>query len=237
MRLAFRKGRLRSIALFCLLWSEVAFGQIPVLVGESPLRRSERLSSLRSGDEIVYDFQQSVTVVRVVQSSGTTVTLHVASATNDVAEREGFPSWLAWERGGCRGAASDETITLRIGEQTTVVSEGTKGAEWLITLLGCDSTPVPEPLRRKAGPAPMPGEIDLRSPWQPRVVVDGYAVGGKSDAYSFCWPNDASALSGRTIIAYFPRSPAAVPALPYWIESPSSSARVGVIDSHHEEHS
>jgi hypothetical protein len=191
----------------------------------------ERLHALKKGDELVYDFQQSITLVRVLDASKTTIKLQVATATKDVAEREGFSSWLAWADGGCPGATTEETFDLHIDGKPVV---DTKHAKWLITLLGLTPTPVAEKSRRKAGPAPMPEEIDLRSPWQPRVIVDGKNVGGLSDAYSFHWPTDESPLSDRTIIAYYPRSSRAVPALPYWIESPSSSAHVSVLDSHRE---
>jgi hypothetical protein len=193
-----------------------------------------RLHALKKGDEIVYDFQQSITLIRVLNTSDSDITLQVTTATKDVAEREGFSSWLAWADKGCSGASTDEKVDLHIDSRITVVSQDAKRVGWLITLLGLTPTSVPEKSRRKAGPAPMPEELDLRSQWQPRVIVDGQNVGGSSDAYSFHWPNDNSPLSDRTIIAYFPRSPKAVPALPYWIESPSSSAHVSVLDSHRD---
>ena len=206
---------------FCLLCTGFAFGQ--------PF--GERLHALRQGDEVVYDFQQSVSLIRVVAVSDTTVDLRVVAATRDVAEREGFSSWLSWADGGCPGASTDEVLTLRIGDHPALLTPSPHGADWLITLFGLHATPVPGGARRKAGPAPMSGEIDLRSAWQPRVTVDRRFVSSISDAYSFHWPADDSVLSDRTIIAYFPRSEEAVPAFPYWVESPSSSAHAGVIDS------
>jgi hypothetical protein len=209
-------------SLFSLLCMGSVYGQV----------FGDRLHLLKKGDELIYDFQQSITLVRVLDTADATITLRVATATKDVAEREGFSSWLMWADSGCPGAATDETLQLHIDGQPAVVSSDTQRAGWLITLLRLTSTPVPEKARRRAGPAPMPEEIDLRSPWHPRIVVDGQNVGGPCDAYSFQWPTDDSPLSGRMIIAYFPRSSKAVPALPYWIESPSSSVHVSVIDSH-----
>ena len=216
-----------QICVCCLLWTGSVLG----------LTFGEHLHELKTGDEVVYDFQRSVTLLRVLKTSGTVIKLQVATATKDVAEREGFSSWLAWANGGCPGAATNETLELQIGEHPMVLSRDAKEAEWLVTLLGLTPSRISDRARKKAGPAPMPEEIDLRKPWQPRVMVDGHNVGGASDAYSFHWPNDTGPLSDRTIIAYFPRSTTAVPALPYWLESPSSSAYVGVLDSHRDENS
>ena len=208
------------VFFFCLLCSGFAFGQT----------FGERLHALRREDTVVYDFQQSVTLIRVVAVSDDTVELRVATATKDAAEREGL-SWLAWADNGCPGASTDEVFKLRINNPPVLLSPEAHGAAWLITLFGLPSAPVSAGSRRKAGPAPMSGEIDLRAPWQPRIIVDGHAVSSPSDAYSFHWPADNSVLSDRMIIAYFPRSGEAVPAFPYWIESPSSSGHAGVIDS------
>lgn len=215
---------LRRVCLLSLLCMESVFGVV----------FADRLHELKKGDEIVYDFQQSITLIRVLSTSESNITLQVATATKDVAEREGFSSWLAWADKGCRGATTNENVELHVDGRLSVVSQDAKRVGWLVTLLGLTSTQVPEKSRRKAGPAPMPEEIDLRSPWQPRIFVDGHNVGGPSDAYSFHWPTDNSPLSDRTIIAYFPRSQKAVPSLPYWIESPSSSAHVTVLDSHRD---
>ena len=205
----------------CLLCSSSLFSQT----------LGDRLAMLRPKDAVVYDFQQSVTVIRVASVSDTAVELQAAAATKDVAEREGFSSWLAWADGGCPGASTQETFLLSIKDRPTLLTPEARSAGWLMTLFGLPSASVPTQARRKAGPAPMPGEIDLRSAWQPRIVVNGKTLSLPSEACSFDWPADNSILSGRTIIAYFPKGAEAVPAFPYWLESPSSSARASVIDS------
>jgi hypothetical protein len=220
-----RKGKVlncRQTCLCCLLWAGAAFGQT----------FGNRLHELRTGDEIVYDFQQSITAVTVLATSSTTIRLQVATATKDTAERLGFSSWLYWIRSGCPEASTDEIVELQIGDCPSILSDNAKEAEWLVTLLGLASTQVPERSRRRAGPTPMPEELDLRKPWQPRIIVDGSNVGETSDAYILHWPIDTSSLSDRTIVAYVPRSERAVPALPYWVESSASSAHIGVLDSH-----
>lgn len=189
------------------------------------------IESLRTNDEVVYDFQQSISCVRIAAISDGIIEIHIITATKDAAEREGYSSWIDWTNAGCPGASTRDTI--RCTSDGTIIPGGhnDQRTAWLSTLLSLKRTTVPEHLRKKAGPTPMVGEIDLRATWQPKIVVQGLTLNIPSEAFSLQWPNDGTELSGRTLILYFPKSSEAVPALPYWIESPSSSARVRVVDS------
>jgi hypothetical protein len=199
------------------------------LPGETLL---EKTSDLAKGDEIVFDFHQSIAVVHVLSSSSENIQLRVATATKDVLTRENLPSWHVWLQKGAPDASSDETLFIHAKKTSILESEETKRAKWLITLLTLELTPIPDSERRRTGPPPMPGEIDLRPTFNPKIIVQGRKIESKSNAFSARWPADTSELSSRLLIMYFPTSSTAVMEFPYWIESPSSSYHVGVIDSH-----
>lgn len=190
-----------------------------------------RLAQLRPGDEVVFDFHQSITVVGVTTTSEHTVQLRVTTATKDLLSRENFTTWLQWFRQGAPGALSDDTITLKTDRAAVVHGVNTQHVQWLLTLLQLELTKIPDSKRRRAGPPPSSEEIDLRPLFQPRIVVHGKPIETKTDAYSTQMPDDGTELASRTLILYFPQSQSAVQPFPYWIESPSSSYHVSVIDS------
>lgn len=206
-----------------------ALSLIEPLLGETI---HSKLSMLSVGDEIVYDFHNSITVIGVTHKTEHIIQLRVATATNDILSREGFSTWLQWFQHGAPGAATDETILLQI-DHMAVQNESAQNERWLLTLLGLELSKVQDVHRRRAGPPPMPGEIDLRPPFQPRIIVNEHQIESKSDAYFAQWPNDGTELSSRPLILYFPQSSSAVHSFPYWIESPTSAYHVRVIDSSH----
>ncbi len=197
---------------------------------------SDRLSLLQEGDEIVFDFHQSITVIGVVNTSDHAIQLRVATATKDVLSREEFRTWVEWYGQGAPGALSNELLTIHTDHTSVVYSEEPQRVQWLLTLLKLELTKVPEGQRRRAGPAPLSGEIDLRPLFQPKIVVDEKVVESRSTAFSIEWPTDGTELSARHLILYFPQSLSAVQAFPYWIESPSSSYHVSVVDSSRSSH-
>ncbi len=192
---------------------------------------ASRLSLAQSGDTVVFDFHHSIAVVHVLSAHRSTVQLRVVTATKDVSSREEGTSYLEWLRHGAHGAISDETITISLDRIGVVHGSDSQKAQWLISLLQLELTEVPESQRRRAGPPPMSGEIDLRPMFNPRIVVNGKREASASTAFTTKWPEDGSELDSRWLTLYFPVSPNAVRAFPYWIESPSSAYHVSVIDS------
>lgn len=193
---------------------------------------ASRLALLRTGDEVVFDFHQSITVVGVADAGQNSVTLRIVTATKDVLSREDHSSWLRWYQEGAPGALSNETLVLATDHLEVIDSRDRQKSAWLLTLLGLELTKIPDTQRRRAGPAPASGEIDLRPPFTPKIIVDSQPVEAKSMAFSATWPDDGSDLASMPLILYFPQSHKAVQAFPYWIESPQSSYHVAVIDSH-----
>jgi hypothetical protein len=191
----------------------------------------DRLPLLKQGEEIIFDFHQSITAIGIISITDRVIKVRTATATKDILSREHFQTWLEWFNQGAPGAVSDETFLLRTDETPVDHADDTKGVRWLLTLLKLPLTKIPDAARRRAGPPPSEGEIDLRPLFQPKITVQGKAIDSKSDAFSTHWPDDGSDLSSRLLILYFPRSPLALQTFPYWIESPSSSYHVHVLDS------
>ena len=156
-----------------------------------------------------------------------TIFFRVVTATKDILDREGYPTWITWFDAHAPDASTDETISVCGG--TIVHSDSSH--DWFHTLLSLDLSPIPNYLRKRAGPKPMAGEHDLRPIWHPKIVVNGAYLETPSVALETKWPQDATPLSNRPLTLYFPTSEKSVRALPYWIESPTSSYRAEVIDS------
>ena len=186
---------------------------------------------MQTDNRIVYDFQQSIPLISVEEANNEKIVLHVVTGTKDLLDRENLSSWLTWYTQGCPGASSTESITITLQPCITISAEDPQKVSWLLTLLNLPLVPVSTSDRKKAGPQPSVDEPDFRKPWQPPIVVNGTRIPTPSSAFSTTWPPDDTQLANRTLILYFPTSDKAVPAFPYWIESPSSSYHVKVIDS------
>jgi len=200
--------------IFCILLFSPLFGETVL----------ERVSELHEGNLVVYSLPRSVCIVTVEKKEGDMLFFRTVSATKDVFQREGYQTWIEWFDDGAPEASTDERFSIQSLESIT-------NEDWFRTLLSLELSPVSNTLRKKAGPKPMAGEHDLRPIWQPKVVVNGKRITTPSVALETLWPADSSVLSERPLILYFPTSKESVHALPYWIESPTSSYRAEVIDS------
>lgn len=77
--------------------------------------------------------------------------------------------------------------------------------------------------RKRAGPAPRPGELDLRPIWNPKVIVDDKLFSLECAAYTVTWPQDGTEIAGKKLTLYYAPPPALV-GFPYWIEIPTTPA-------------
>jgi len=206
--------------LFRLLLCITAFSS---LFGESA---ADRLPLLRQGDLVVYGLPRSVFVIAVKKNASDSTSFHVVTATKDLLEREEFSDWIEWFDSGFPSASTNELITLYNG-----VRSASAHVDWFCTMLTLQLSPIPDQFRKRIGPKPMAGERDFRPIWQPKIVANGKRFDSPSIAFEAQWPTDGSPLSERHLILYFPISDKTVHALPYRIESPSSSYYAEVIDS------
>ena len=199
------------------------------LFGESIHPAKKEMYSLHPNSLIIYELPQSIIAVHVKKRDSSEILIEVTTAAKDLLTRENLPSWMAWCRAGMPSATSSEEVSLFLSNNAH--TQGTPQPNWLSTLLSLDVAQVAQAERKKAGPPPMPEEIDLRPIWQPKITVEGKKRDAESTVYKVIWPDDGSALAKRELILYFPDTQEAVQGLPYWIESPSSSYKVFVVDS------
>lgn len=70
--------------------------------------------------------------------------------------------------------------------------------------------------RKKIGPSPMPGEMDLRPIWNPPFYYEGKKRSLTFEAYEMEWPKDDTELSQKLITAYFDTS--GLSPFPTWVQ-------------------
>lgn len=174
----------------------------------------------RNGDTVVVS--QS-TMIYTITLNTPSLTFFVTKAPRILQERQHISSWLSWLNQGAQGAL--ETLTVPLEQVPTCYPE-------LGTLLHLDWTPLSATERKKQGPTPLPGEMDFRPFWNPKILLEGQVLAEISSiAYTSQWPNDGSALAQKTVHAYFPANQTTVVWFPYWIEFSGLKKALFVIDS------
>jgi hypothetical protein len=158
-----------------------------------------------------------------------------------------FTSWKEWMRQGSPGNTAWVLYVIEINSGHMLQCYSMTRRAWvnipeannfLSTLLNLRFTGIPDWQRKKAGPPPLLGVPDRRSPWQPRMILDGQEIKGVLfDAYRTHWPKDKSLLSDKTIDVYLPQDRVRYPAyFPYWLQISAvvGKAQIFIIDSGHE---
>lgn len=133
----------------------------------------------------------------------------------------------------------DETISLQLLQldpvllQETKINRETKKKETQVyhidhnskgrlgTLFTLPLTQVSANNRKRIGPPPHQGELDLRPIWNPKIVLNENIVQLQCEAFTVTWPKDGTELAGKRLTLYYAPSPALV-AFPYWIEIPTA---------------
>lgn len=183
-------------------------------------------SSCHPGDLFVYDARSTIRVIHVQDVTPQEVQLLLLTATPDLLDREGYDSWISWFDHGYPEAASKERVRITLHPFGVECSDNVHS--WIVSLLQLQLTPIPSDQRRRAGPRPLPGELDFRPIWNPSLVVDGVATPTVCSAYSTLWPHDGSEIANKTLYMYFTDS---IP-FPVWIETADSAHHIRLIDSH-----
>ena len=199
----------------------------------------DRLQQAEVGEFVVLAFDKRLVFADVVETQSDVLTLEEISAplSMPVPPKGG---WRAWIAGGAPQHTSwtRTRISLATGAIQSIYSLDTKEflaqdtQNFLPTLLALPFQRIDTSERRRVGPAPMAGELDLRRLWAPKIMFEGQEITTKVDVVRVTWPKDGSELSGKVLDLYFPHAPA-LAFFPYWIEGygPFSKFKVRVIDS------
>jgi len=149
--------------------------------------------------------------------------------------------WKGWFESGAPGHTlwTSSLVNLDKGELEETFSfthEGwidqSEANAFFATLLNLSFREIPEENRKKVGFPPKHGQLDKRTLWQPRLIVNGEVVEGSYfTAFETRWPNDRTDLARRRIEVYFPEESGAF--FPHWIEVDGkvTTVQLHVIDS------
>lgn len=218
--------------LFCFLLVGSLFA------GE--FRLQERLTRAQVGDYIVTEANQMVTLIAIrSQLSQSIILEEISVPLQHIKQRPA--SWAEWVKEGAKGHTSWSMIEMDLASGAILECYSFSKGAWiqltskeslLATLLHLPLKAIAQSERRKIGPPPMPGEIDIRKVWNPPLVYEGKKRDPVSfDVFQAHWPQDGSELAGQELTLYFDRD--LFFPLPFWIQLQTSHATVALktIDS------
>jgi hypothetical protein len=197
------------------------------------------LQRAQPGDYLVISANKTQTLMHIYDKQDQILTIEEIAVPEG--KRASNISWKEWVRQGAPGNTSWVMfdIDLRTGQMIRYYSftkrnwfEIPNADNFLSKLLNLKFTKIPDNARKRIGPKIHSGP-ELRSLWQPRMIVEGKTITGiKFDAWRTKWPRDGSDLSGKTIEVYLPHD--SYPAyFPYWLQINGAigKAKIRIIDS------
>jgi hypothetical protein len=200
----------------------------------------DRLEKAKTGDFIVLEANQTITLLAIRSINSQTLILEEISIPSSALKKRP-DSWAAWVKKNAPGHTSWSMMEIDLKDRQVLECYSFSRSAWitlnaheslLATLLQLPLKPLEAQARRKIGPPPQEGEADRRSIWNPPLVFAGEKLEtALFDVFEAIWPQDGTELAGKTVSLYFDqasRSP-----LPYWIqvETAHATASVRAIDS------
>jgi hypothetical protein len=202
---------------------------------------SDELRGAQVGDYVVFSEQKHIILFRIASLQDDFIVEEIA-----IPESSCDPAKINWQEWLSKYAPGNSSRTITYIDKTTgaikkmySICEG----EWieqkplfpfLPALFALPLEKVPNQERKLAGPTPLEGEQDFRKLWNPKAVFEKKVIQNVAwDVFRTRWPKDASELSEKAILLYFPRSSECLSYFPYWIELTDGfgKVKVRVIDS------
>jgi hypothetical protein len=209
------------LALLCS--STLVFG------GDFPLKA--RLEKAKSGDYIVTEAGQMITVLAIRSATPTSMILEEISAPAKSLKKQPA-SWADWVKAKAPGHTSWSMIEIEPESGQVLECYSFSRRAWIqlskqesliATLLRLPLTPIAPDKRKKIGPPPTPGEMDTRKVWNPPLIFEGRKIESTQyDVYETTWPSDGTEMSGKEVILYFDREKRFP--LPNWIQVETAHA-------------
>ena len=199
-----------------------------------------RLEKAKSGDYIVLEANNTITLLAIRSVNSRTLVLEEITAPSQSLKNRPA-SWSAWVKNNAPGHTSWSMTEIDLRDKQVLECYSFSKSAWvtlsrqeslLATLLHLPLKPIRNDQRRKIGPPPRDGETDRRAPWNPPLIFNGQKLeSALFEVFEAAWPQDGSELAGKNVSLYFDsasRSP-----LPYWIqvETNHATASVRAIDS------
>lgn len=204
----------------------------------------DNFSKAKPGDYIVTMYNKSFTVLHIFSKENDSLIIEEVTVPMHRFPKGKPASWNQWYQGGGEHHTSwvMYDVDLRSAKIREYYSFSRRG--WLelnetdsifSTLLSLPFELVEKKNRKKQGPAPAPGDLDRRSIWNPRMVVNGRKIDNVPfNAWKTRWPKDGSDLAGKAIQIYLPEENDIYPSYyPYWLQVHDAlgTAKVRVVDS------
>lgn len=202
----------------------------------------DNLKKAQVGDFIVTAQSKAYTLFHIYGKAGDILTIEEITVPNNKASQAS--SWREWVR---LGAPSHTnwilyTIQLSTGNIQDCFSVSKNGwydmaqhDSFLPTLLNLQFRQIPHYERKKVGPRPHGPGPDLRTTWNPKMVLNGVVIAGvKFEGWRTHWPKDNSELSGKRIEVYLPAESDKYPSyFPYWLQIKGAvgAATLRIVDS------
>jgi hypothetical protein len=196
----------------------------------------QEIKKASSGDFVIYAYKQQSTLLRIAGNNGKELVVEEISSPKPEIRK-----WQEWLNEGAPGHSSwtISRISLDNGTIKSVYNVDERAYittpitfPFLPTLLTTPLTLIAASEKKRIGAEPLPGEMDFRPLWLPKIIFEGKELKTAVEAFRLVWPRDESELSGKTLELYFPVSEAII-YLPYWIEMNAglNKIKICVIDA------
>lgn len=230
----------RFLMFFCF---HFLLSSASIAFGESKIYLRDNLIKAQQGDYIVTAQNKTYTLLHIYDKSNQTLTIEEINAPSGSLSQ--IKSWKQWVKNNAPGHTSWIIYTIDLSDGAirenysftkNTWSEMSQGDNYLSTLLNLQLASIPLRERKKIGPPP-DGSRDLRSVWQPQMVIEGKVIPNvEFEAWRTRWPKDGTELSGRAIEVYLPKESDKYSSyFPYWLQISGmvGKAKIRIVDSGH----
>ncbi len=186
----------------------------------------EKIKGGKPGDYIVTEQSGTISVLFIRALKENILTLEEISAPADKIKPSKI-SWQDWINKGAPLASAWTLYELDVNEGKLQKCYSFLQKKWIRLddseyffgkLITLPLTKVQNAERKKIGAAPLKGEEDVRSPWNPPHFVNGQKKEKPTfEAFKTHWPKDKTDLSECALELYFDEKNKTFP-FPYWLE-------------------
>lgn len=225
------RGSLTAIFRFTVLCLVILPLQLVALDLKEEVKKAE------SGDFIVYQYKQSLVLLRIREQATPLLVVEEISAPATAATAN-WQEWLSKKAPG-HTSWTISRINISSGRVESIFSVDDKAFlnsnpafQFLPTLLQLTLKPIEPHDRKYIGAEPLAGEKDMRHLWFPKIIFEGKQLSIPIEVYRVTWPDDDSELASKPIDVYFVQK-SALTYLPYWIEVAGfiQKAKISALDS------
>jgi hypothetical protein len=189
-----------------------------------PIKNS--FAKAQEGDYVVFEEGKHLFLFVIRQTSPLLIIEEFAIPSD---QKKSISDWKKWARNQEPPASSHLLYEMDVERnRITECFSLTKGAflktnqeSLFFKLFHVPFSKLKKNQRKKIGPPPMDGEMDLRSLWNPPVHYEAKTITPQYTVYSGRWPKDGSDFENATLEIYY----AMQHPFPFWLEISNHSLR------------